>query len=311
MTDRAQRLHQVCAEAVGRIVLTGHDHADVDSVISCLLMRRLLGAWGMDAAVVLPGGSDGQSARVLAGFGIDTAPLAGEIGPGDCLILLDHHQPLHGGRVIACIDHHPTDMPVEYAYVQIEPRGACALQVLDLMREAGIAMDAQDERLAVTALWLDTVALRSAKISKEEADWGRDRARALGLNMDMLEREGLGLADLTRPPEWLAMQSKKTYIFSGRRVCSTMIQAHGMEEAQIEAILDVLRRAAAQEGADLWVYLASDPIAMRSVRYDIAPGGCIKRIPYDFLASRGKNVMPDVERRMAKENKQEEDDGRL
>lgn len=309
MTDRVHRLRAVCAEAAGRIVLTGHDRADVDSVISCLLMRRLLGAWGIDAMIALPGGSDRQSARVLAGFGIDTAPLAGEIAPDDCLILLDHHQPLHGGQVIACVDHHPTDTPPQYAYVQIEPCGACALQVFDLMREADVPMDEQDERLAVTALWLDTVALRSAKISKEEADWGRDRARALGLNMDMLEREGLGLADLTRSSEWLAMQSKKTFIFSGRRVCSTTIQAHGMTQAQIDEILDVLRLAAVQEGAALWVYLVSDPIAMRSVRYDIAPDGCIRRIPYDFLASRGKNVMPDVERSM--KNRQEEDDGRL
>lgn len=309
MTDRVHRLRTVCAEAAERIVLTGHDHADVDSVISCLLMRRLLGAWGMDAAIALPGGSDRQSARVLAGVGIDTAPLAGEIASDDCLILLDHHQPLHDGRVIACIDHHPTETLPQYPYVQIEPRGACALQVFDLMREAGIPMDAQDERLAVTALWLDTVALRSAKISKEEAAWGRGRAQALGLNINMLEREGLGLADLTRPPEWLAMQNKKTFVFSGSRVCSTTIQAHGMTQAQLDRILDVLRRAAAQEGAALWVYLVSDPIAMRSVRYDIAPDGCIKRIPYEFLASRGKNVMPDVEQSM--KNRQEEDDGRL
>lgn len=302
MTEKITRLYALCtaAAARGRLVITGHDRADVDSVASCVLMQRMLAAWDVPSDIVLCE-PDRQSRRVMARFGVDVQALAGGTAPEDALILVDHHQTAHAGQVIACVDHHPTEAPPDFPYVQIGDSGACTVMVLHLMREAGVPVTPEDERLAVTALYLDTIALRSAKISPEEAAWGEAQARRLGLDEDWLRREGMGLMDMRLPARELAMLGKKVYIFGAKRVLSTYVQTDAMTQEKLDAILDVLREEIVRERADLWVFLWHDPVRLRSTEVDLTPDGTVRTIPYDYLASRGRDVMPRVEHEMRKD----------
>ena len=300
--QRTEKLRAQCeaAAARGRLVVTGHDRADVDSAVSCVLMQRLLAAWGVQSDIVLCE-PDRQSRRVMARFGVDVQALAGETAPEDALILVDHHQTAHAGKVIACVDHHPTEVPPDFPYVQIGDSGACAMMVLHLMREAGVPVTPEDEQLAVTALYLDTIALKSAKISPEEAAWGETQVRRLGLNEDWLRREGMGLMDMSLPARELAMLGKKVYIFGAKRVLSTYVQTDAMTQEKLEEILAVLRGEIKRERADLWVFLWHDPVRLRSTEVDLTPDGQVRTIPYDYLASRGRDVMPRVEHEMRKD----------
>ena len=302
MMQRTEKLRALCeaAAARGRLVITGHDRADVDSAAGCVLMQRLLAAWGIKSDIVLCE-PDRQSSRVMARFGVDVQALAGGTAPEDALILVDHHQTAHAGRVIACIDHHPTEAPPDFPYVQIGDSGACTVMVLHLMREAGVPVTPEDERLAVTALYLDTIALRSAKISPEEAAWGEAQARRLGLDEDWLRREGMGLMDMRLPARELAMLGKKVYIFGAKRVLSTYVQTDAMTQEKLDAILDVLREEIVRERADLWVFLVHDPVRLRSTEFDLTQDGQVRTIPYDVLISRGRDVMPRVEHEMRKD----------
>lgn len=302
MNDKTVRLKALCMEAAskGRIVITGHDRADVDSAVSCVLLARLLERWGISCCIALHE-PDRQLRRVLACFGMDAAALEGETNETDFLILVDHHQSAYPGSVLACIDHHPTDYPPHFPYVQIEDCGACAVMTLRLMQEADVCVTEEDERLAITALYLDTIALKSAKISREEAAWGENEAKRLGLDEDWLRREGMGLRDMSLPDRDLALLGKKVYTFGGNRVLSTYIQTDAMTEMRLEAIFGILCEEIEKESADLWVYLVHDPVRMRSTEYDLAPDGSVKTIEYDYLASRGKDVMPRIERAMRKE----------
>ena len=302
MNERTQRLHDLCQQAAkkGRIVITGHDRADVDSASSCVLVARLLERWGIPSSVVLHE-PDKQSRRVMKRFGVDVSAYEGETGDEDALILVDHHQSAHPGRVLACIDHHPTAYPPDFPYVQIEDCGACAVMALKLIREAGVSVTVEDERLAISALYLDTIALKSAKISREEAAWGEAEAKRLDLDEEWLRREGMGLRDMSLPDRELALLGKKAYDFDGRRVLSTYIQTDAMTEERLTAILHILREEMKKESADLWVYLVHDPMRMQSREYDLRPDGSVRMIGYDYLASRGKDVMPRIEREMRKE----------
>ena len=144
MDKRTERLFLLCRAAAARtrLVITGHDHADADAALSCVLMQELLARVGIPAQIVLTAPDD-QAKRVLARFGEDAEALLGEITGTDALVLCDHHRPEHAGRVVACVDHHPTDFPPDYPYVQIESAGACAVMVLRLLEEAGFAPGAR------------------------------------------------------------------------------------------------------------------------------------------------------------------------
>ena len=306
MSERTEKLRQLLSAAAGRIAVTGHDGADVDSVISCVLMQRLLERWHIPCRIAL-NAPDKQSRRVLERFGVDVQALEGETKPDDCLILVDHHQSTRPGKVIACVDHHPTAYPPAYPYVQIEGSGACAVLVLRLMQEAGVSVTPEEERLAIAALYLDTIALRSAKITKEEAAWGKREADRLGLGVAWLEKEGMGLTDMRLTAQALALLGKKRFTYGGKTVLSTYVQTDAMTQDKLDAILSVLREAIAQEGADLWVFLVHDPRRGRSMQVNLAPDGSMERIDYDYLVSRGKDVMPRVEQAMrADDNRKDE-----
>ncbi len=299
MSQRTEKLRAALRAAAqsGRIVVTGHSGADVDSTISCMLIKRLLAYWQIpcDIALCTP---DQQSRRVLARFGIDVQALEGKSQEGDQLILVDCHQTQMKGRVVACVDHHSTDYPPVYPFVLIEGSGACAVMVLHLMREAGAGVTPEDERLAITALYLDTIALKSTKISKEEAAWGESEAKRLGLNENWLRQEGMGLMDMSLPAGRLAMLGKKRFAYGDKIVLSTYVQTDAMTESKQEEIFAVLREAIACEQADLWVFLVHDPVKMRSTQYNLTADGAVETIEYNCLASRGKDVMPRVERAM-------------
>lgn len=300
MDEQTQALRAAAARAAerGRLVITGHDEPDTDSVASCVLMRALLAHWGIEAQIALPTRAESQAERVMRRLGIDVRALYAQTRAEDQLVLVDHHRALHPGRVVICVDHHPTASRTEGEYVQVEPCGACALQVYRLMERAGMEPDAALERLAVAALYLDTVALRSEKVSEREAQWARERAGQLGMDVQWLTAEGLRMDDLTQPPEALAMTGKKAYDFGGKRVFSTCVQTDAMTPALLERILAVLRAQVRESGACLWVYLVHDPVNLRSVRYDVTPDGQATVTRYDTLVSRGKTVMPQVERQL-------------
>jgi len=302
VSERTNHLRDLLsgAAARGRLVITGHDNPDVDSVISCLLMQRLLAAWQIAAQIVLPSRADGQSRRVMARMGYDPDDWRGEISEEDELILVDHHQMLHGGRVIACVDHHATPCPPQYPYTQIEPRGACAVMVLGLMEEAGAFVSDEDVVLAVTALYLDTIALRSTKVLPQEIVWAGEQVRRPGMDEGWLLAEGLKLEDMTLPPRTLAQRGKKTYRYGESVVVSTYVQTDAMTVQRLEEILGVIRREIRAQKAALWVFLVHDPAAQRTMEYDVSPDGSVQAIDHGCLASRGKDVMPRVERMVRK-----------
>lgn len=299
MNERTKTLRAILTRAAqtGRIAVTGHERADADSVISCVLMKRLLDAWQIPAVIALHG-PDKQSRRVLARFGLDAQVLEGTTKDGDWLILVDCHHTALAGNVIACVDHHPTDYPPEIPYAQIEESGACAVMVLRLMQEAQVNVTLEDEQLAVAALYLDTIALKSTKLTRKEAAWGESEAKRLGLDEGWLMQEGMGLMDMSLPDETLALLGKKRFVYGNRVVLSTYVQTDAMTEERLAAVFRVLRGEVAREQADLWVFLVHDPMRLRSMEYHLSPDGTVKTIVHDCLVSRGKDVMPRVERAM-------------
>ena len=302
MENRAAALRAALSNETGRLVILGHDTPDMDSLLSCVLVKRLLAFWNIPSQIVLPTPEDGQCRRLMPQLGFAPEAWRGETCTGDALILVDHHAAQHAGRVAAIIDHHPTDFAPDAPFVWIAQSGACAAMVYNLMEAAGMPVTPEDEKLAVAALYLDTLALRSTKILPQEARWAKERAAVLRMDAAWLEKEGLGLQDPTLPAPVLAMTGKKRFVYGSKVVFSTYVQLDGMEDGLRASLLGVLTAALMEYGADLWVFLHHDPAAMRSVEYDVWPDGTVETIGYDHLVSRGKDVMPRIERRMREQD---------
>ena len=302
MSERTDALRSVLVHEAAhrRLVITGHDNPDVDSIISCVLMQRLLAAWGIHAQIVLHTPADRQSRRVMARFGMDMDGWLGKATQEDGMILVDHHQPLHEGTVLVCVDHHATPCPPAYPYTQIEPCGACAAMVLRLMQEAQVSISQEDVCLTVTALYLDTIALRSTKVLEHEVAWAKQQVKLLDMDESWLLAEGLKLEDMTLPPKVLAQRGRKVYRYGNSTVISTYVQTDAMTPECLETILGEIRKEIAREKAVLWVFLVHDPIGQRTMEYDVSADGSVCVMDHGCLASRGKDVMPRVEQMVRK-----------
>ena len=98
------------------------------------------------------------------------------------------------------------------------------------------------------------------------------------------------------------MHIQAGHTYGKKRVYSTYTQTDGITQPLLEQIFACLREALAARSGDLWVYLVHNPRAMCTTQYDVLPDGGVRRTHYGFLASRGKDVMTRVEKRMMEEN---------
>ena len=69
---KTQKLIAHCQEyaARGRIVITGHDNPDADSVISAVMMKRLMDRCGVCCAVKFPTAPDNVTLRDVRALGL-------------------------------------------------------------------------------------------------------------------------------------------------------------------------------------------------------------------------------------------------
>ena len=88
--------------------------------------------------------------------------LASGMQETDRIICVDTQK--HGGNVtdfigdeIACIDHHPTYVPMEYLYQDIRITGACATLIAEYYKLSGIEPDSDASTALLYGVKMDTL----------------------------------------------------------------------------------------------------------------------------------------------------------
>lgn len=117
------------------VYIQTHNFPDPDAIASAYGLQELLGIYGVGTELCYDGKIDKlSSSKMLKAFNIRMSPysdLAGHMLETDLIICVDTQK--HGGNVtdfigdeFACIDHHPTFVPIKYQYQDIRITGACA-----------------------------------------------------------------------------------------------------------------------------------------------------------------------------------------
>ena len=130
------RLDDLIALCRGHLVyIQTHNFPDPDAIASAYGLQKLLGLYGVESRLCYDGRIDKLSAsKMLDAFQIQMLPyeqLLPHMSEADRIICVDSQK--HSGNVtdfigdeIACIDHHPTFVPIEYQYQDVRITGACA-----------------------------------------------------------------------------------------------------------------------------------------------------------------------------------------
>ena len=118
-----------------KIYIQTHNFPDPDAIASAFGLQYLLSRYNISSKICYEGKIDKISTqKMLWAFHIEIFPykeIINELKDDDCIICIDSQK--NGGNItdfigeeIACIDHHPTFVPIEYKYMDVQITGACA-----------------------------------------------------------------------------------------------------------------------------------------------------------------------------------------
>ena len=134
----------------GKITIIGHDNIDVDSVISGILLSRLLDFQKIDNQfLLLEEVKEDETYRIIKEiFGIDMKKYyCDEEVSSRKLFLEDHYKTNHLGEVVACIDHHPTSEKIEYPFYKSRVACSTSYMIYELMQEVGYPISNEDAKM--------------------------------------------------------------------------------------------------------------------------------------------------------------------
>ncbi|NBK91901.1 DHH family phosphoesterase [bacterium 1XD21-13] len=156
----------LCQE--GPVYIQTHNFPDPDAIASAYGLQKLLAVYGVESKLCYDGRIDKLSAsKMLDTFEIQMWPyesLAANMQKTDRIICVDTQK--HAGNVtdfvgdeVACIDHHPTFVTMEYQYEDIRITGACATLIAEYYKLSGNKPDQDVATALLYGIKMDTLNL--------------------------------------------------------------------------------------------------------------------------------------------------------
>lgn len=301
-TNRAERLKIVLKGK--NVTIIGHDNIDVDAVLSGILMSRLLDFLGIENqfCILEKVKRDDTYEIVEELFGIDMNRWenVGEDYERN-LFLLDHYETVHMGEVIGCIDHHPNQAEKSYDFMYTRNACAAAYLVYEIMTEVEYPITAEEAKMIVVSMMVDTTAFRSSKTIKEEAEQAKVMANQFRLNYEELEKYCLCLTPIDKlSVEQIISNGQKWYNYNGNKVGSSYLQLYGLpDEDVLKNWLKALHKKRKETESSMLVFIIFETESNTTHEYRITEGETKRFVKLGIL-SRGKDIMPLIEKKYSR-----------
>ena len=162
--NRFAELVELCR---GHLVyIQTHNFPDPDAIASAFGLQKLLELYGVESVLCYDGKIDKlSSSKLLDIFHIEMVSydiLKSSMHETDRIICVDSQK--HAGNVtdfvgneIACIDHHPTFVRIEYQYQDVRITGACATVIAEYYEQSGQEPDVDVATALLYGLKMDTL----------------------------------------------------------------------------------------------------------------------------------------------------------
>ncbi len=277
--------------------ILGHSNPDVDSIVSGILMEKLLKDDVDNVKFIIPDKEiDDNTREILGNYGINVDDYLGDIEAGK-YILVDHHQDdrINEDDVIAVYDHHPYDDRSDIELYLNEDVSSTA----SLICQNDEAMfSKKDIELAVLATYVDTVAFHSTRSKDDDYTWCLNMINKYNIDEDKLINNSITYTDLEQ--ENVAFNGFKAYNYKDKNIESSYLQVHHDED--ITKYVDILNDYFKEKDLDYYVFIVHDMDEFKTVVY-LYHGGSIIKMRYDEYTSRGSTIIPEVFELIDNENK--------
>lgn len=298
--DIKKRLNNLiaCCKKAEKICVIGHDNIDVDATLSGILLAKLLNFLGLDADFeILQNVKHNLTHKII--YDLTNIDLNIYESPNEnslrSLVLVDHYKTTHEGTVIACIDHHPTTENNAYPFSYVRNCSATAFMIYELMEAANYPISADDAKLIIVSMMVDTVSFRSSKTISKEVEAAKALATKFNLDYDYLEKYCLCLTPIENMSiAEIVSNGGKKYTYNGHSVTSAYLQLYGMpDKISLNDWLHTLKLAVSN-GIEMAVFIIFDLKNCITYEYRITLNS-FEEIAHKGILSRGKDIMPKIE----------------
>lgn len=187
------------------VYIQTHNFPDPDAIASAYGLQKLLEMYGVESVLCYDGRIDKLSAsKMLDAFHIQMfsyESLLPDMQETDRIICVDSQK--HAGNVtdfvgdeVACIDHHPTFVPIEYQYQDIRITGSCATLIAEYYALSGKEPDSDVATALLYGLKMDTLQFTRGVTELDIEMFGYLFPRCDQKKMDDLVRNNMEFADL-------------------------------------------------------------------------------------------------------------------
>lgn len=201
--DKLNDLVQLCQ---GHLVyIQTHNFPDPDAIASAFGLQKLLGLYSIESVLCYDGRIDKLSAsKMLKTFCIQMVPyskLVSDMRETDRIICVDSQKQAGNvtdfvGDEVACIDHHPTFVPIEYRYQDIRITGACATLIAEYYELSGHEPDRDVATALLYGLKMDTLQFTRGVTDLDIKMFGYLFPRCDQEKLANLDRNNMEFADL-------------------------------------------------------------------------------------------------------------------
>lgn len=278
-----------------KIVILGHENPDVDSIVSGMILNKIMTLKGYNSEYIIPDKTiQKDTLSILKRYNIDPSIYQKELPLENDTkyILVDHNERIVNGEIIAIIDHHKTNKEknIEYYYNNEISSTACFICI-----GQEELLSKHDIILSVVATLVDTVSFHSTKGRKIDEDWCKQICEKYNINYEELYKEGLCITDISNHNE-CAFNGLKKYTIKDKRVRSSYIQIEYPDniKQEIEEIINIIKEHIQKENIDYFVFIVHDMINFKTMYYLISKDEITTNY-YNFYAQRGNTIMIDVE----------------
>ncbi len=147
-----------------KIYIQTHNYPDPDAVSSGFGLQKFLAYHGIESVICYDGTIEKLSTKMMLDvFHIESYHISElkDLTDDDFIVLVDSQKSNSNitdmtGEEVACIDHHPTFIPVEYRYKDIRTVGACATLIAQYFKESGTPMDSDIATALIYGMRIDT-----------------------------------------------------------------------------------------------------------------------------------------------------------
>ena len=162
--SRLDNLVQLCQGH--SVYIQTHNFPDPDAIASAFGLQKQLERYGVGSVLCYDGIIDRLSAsKMLEAFRIEMTAyesLRPEMREDDLIVCVDSQKQAGNvtdfvGNEVACIDHHPTFVPIEYQYQDIRITGACSTLIAEYYASSKQKLDSGVATALLYGLKMDTL----------------------------------------------------------------------------------------------------------------------------------------------------------